>query len=196
MKPLSVNTTRPQPWMKSSINSTTVFSKHHAKDGFWGIHIDVPSSYLTIFNTHKGCYHLLYMPFGLKMSQDIFQMHIEQVTDSLPRIFVIHDVICIYGRNTKEHDKHLQLMKTTSCQGLIFNNSKYSISQPQITFYRVIFPAQDMKPDLSKVQTLQDLPTPDNQTKLQSFLGLINYLQPFLPSLASKTTSPREHVIY
>ena len=45
-----------------------------------------------------------------------------------------------------------------------------------------------MKPDPNKVQALQDLPTPQNQKELQSFLGLINYLQPFPPDLAHKTT--------
>ena len=32
----------------------------------------------------------------------------------------------------------------------------------------------------------QDLPTPNSQVRVQSFLGLINYLQPFIPSLSSK----------
>ena len=52
-----------------------------------------------------------------------------------------------------------------------------------------------MKPDPTEVQAFQDLPTPHNPKQLQSFLGLINYLQPFLPSLASKTTFLREEVI-
>ena len=40
----------------------------------------------------------------------------------------------------------------------------------------------------SKIQALQDLPAPDSQTKLQSFLGLINYMQPFILGLSTKTT--------
>ena len=44
-----------------------------------------------------------------------------------------------------------------------------------------------MQPDPSKIQALQDLPTSDSQAKLQSFLGLINYLQPFIPGLSAKT---------
>ena len=54
------------------LSSATVFSKLDAKDGFWSIHLDTASSYLTTFNTHKGCYWYVYMPFGLKMSQDVF----------------------------------------------------------------------------------------------------------------------------
>ena len=36
------------------LSGATVFSKLDAKDGFWSIHLDTPSSYLTTFNTHKG----------------------------------------------------------------------------------------------------------------------------------------------
>ena len=35
-------------------------------------------------------------------------------------------------------------------------------------------------------RSLQHLPTPKSPTKLQSLLGLINYLQPFIPGLSSK----------
>ena len=40
------------------------------------------------------------------------------------------------------------------------------------------------------MQTLQDLPIPDKQTKLQSFLGLINYLWPFILGISDKTAFP------
>ena len=51
-----------------------------------------------------------------------------------------------------------------------------------------------MKPDPKKIQALQDLLTPQTQKQLQSFLGLVNYLQPFLPDIATKTTFLREQV--
>ena len=51
-----------------------------------------------------------------------------------------------------------------------------------------------MKPDPIKIQALQDLLTPQTQKKLQSFLGLVNYLQPFLPDIAAKTSFSREQV--
>ena len=51
-----------------------------------------------------------------------------------------------------------------------------------------------MKPDPAKVQALQDLPAPQNPKQFQSFLGLINYLYPFLPGLASKTNFLRQQV--
>ena len=177
------------------LSGARVFSKSDAKDGFWSIHLDKQSSYLTTFNTHKGCYHFLHMPFGLKMSQDVFQMWMDQITHRLLGVIVIHDDICMFGKNTAKHDYNLlQLMKIAQGHGLVFNSSKCAICKSQISFYGAIFTAQGMRPDPAKVQALQDLPVPQNPKQLQSFLGLINYLQPFLPNLTSKTTFLREQV--
>ena len=173
----------------------TIFSKLDAKDGFWSAHLDTASSYLTTFNTHQGRYRFLYMPFGLQMSQDMFQMRRDQITDRLPGVIAIHNDICIYGKTQEQHDKHLlQLYKTASKTGLVFNSRKCHIGKPQITFYGIIFAVQGMKPDPIKIQALQDLPTPQNQKHLQLFLGLVNYLQPFLPDITAKTTFHKEQV--
>ena len=45
--------------------------------------------------------------FGLKMSQNVFQMQMDQITDRLPGIIAIHDDICVYGNDTIEQNKNL-----------------------------------------------------------------------------------------
>ena len=135
------------------------------------------------------------MPFGLKMKQDVFQMQMDQITDRIPGIITIHDDICVHGKDTTEHDRNLlQLMQAATQQGLVFNSSKCATCQSQISFYDAIFTVQGMKPEPANIQVLQDLPVPEYSKQLLSFVGLINYLQPFLPDLASKTTFPREQV--
>ena len=101
------------------------------------------------------------MPFGLKMTQDVFQMRMDQITERLPGIIAIHDDICVFGKNQQQHDKHLlQLLKTVSAKGLVFNSRKCQISKPEITYFGTIFLAKGMKPDPIKIRALQDLPTP------------------------------------
>ena len=144
---------------------------------------------------HKGHYWFLHMPFGLKMSQDVYQMQMDQITNRLPGVIAIQDDICVFGKDTVEHDYNLpQLMQTAQGHGLVFNSSRCAIHKSQISFYGAIFTTQGMRPDPAKVQALQDLPAPQNPKQLQSFIGLINYLQPFLPNLAAKTTFLREQV--
>ena len=125
------------------------------------------------------------------MAQDIFQMRMDQITERLPGIIAIHNDICVFGKTQEQHDKHLlQLLKTASAKGIVFDSRQCQISKPQITF----FGTKEMKPDPIKTQTLQDLPIPETQKQLQSFLGLVNYLQPFLPDIAANTNFLREQV--
>ena len=112
-----------------------------------------------------------------------------------PRHNCIHDNIHIYGHTPEDLDQHLlQLMQTAKQHGVIFNSSKCRIRQSQIAFYGAVFTTQGMWLNPSKIQVLQDLPTPNSQVMLQSFLGLINYLQPFIPCLSTKTMLLQEQL--
>ena len=64
------------------------------------------------------------MPFGLKMSQDIFQMQMDQAINYLCSIIAIHDDIWIFGHTPEEHDQHLLcLMEAAKEHGIVFNNA-------------------------------------------------------------------------
>ena len=151
-------------------------------------HLYEKSSYLTTFNTHHGRYRFWHMPFGLKMSQDVFQMWMDQATDHLPSIIVIHDDICPYSCTPKDHDWYLlQLMQTAKQHGIVFNSSKCQIRQPQMAFHSAVITAQGMWPDPAKIQANQDLPTPNFQVKLWAFPWLTTY-NPLYP-----TCPPKQH---
>ena len=150
---------------------------------------------LTTFNKHKGYYWFLHMPFGLKISQDVFQMRMDQITDRLPGIIAIHDDICVYGKDIIEHDHNLlQLMNTAQDQALVFNSSKCAICQSQISFYGAIFYSTGHETGSCKGTSFArpSCPTKSNATPV--ILRLNQLLAAFLPSLTSKTTFLREQV--
>ena len=94
----------------------------------------------------------------------------DQATDCLPSIIIIHDNICVFHHTPEEHDVHLlHLMETAKNQGVIFNNTKCHTRQPQIALYAIIFTAQGMQLDPAKIQALQDLPTLTHRQSLSSF---------------------------
>ena len=66
------------------------------------------------------------------MSQDMFQMRKDNITD-VTRYHLVHDDICIFGKTQQEHDEILfQLMKKATRNDLVFNSNKCQISQPNI----------------------------------------------------------------
>ena len=134
----------------------TVFSKLDAKAGYWSIRLDNQSQYLTTFRTPFGRYRFLRLPFGLSVSQDIFQERMDIIMEQCHGTLNIADDVAVYGKNVQEHDKNLiNLMDVARKHGLVFNSKKCALKQSQIEFYGMIYSASGMKPDPKKVEDLK-----------------------------------------
>ncbi|KAL9967831.1 hypothetical protein ACROYT_G026128 [Oculina patagonica] len=171
----------------------TVFSIVDAKCGYWNVVLDKESSYLTTFNSPFGRYRFNRMPFGLKMSQDIFQTKIDQTFEGCKGVAGIADDIVVFGKTTEEHDRNMHAM-LKRCQetGLKLNPEKCFVKQEKIKFYGVVCGKEGIQPDPSKVSALKQMSSPTSRQELQTFLGLANYMGPFIPNLSSLTAPLRE----
>ena len=165
-----------------------VFSIVDAKCGYWNVVLDKESSYLTTFNSPFGRYRFKRMPFGLKMSQDVFQTKIDQTFDGCEGVVGIADDIVVFGKTTEEHDRNMHA-KLNHCidTGLKLNTDKCFVKQEKIKFYGVICGKNGVQPDPGKVSALKQMSCPTNRQELQTFLGLANYLGPFIPNLSTLT---------
>ena len=85
----------------------TVFSKLDAKNGYWSIMLDEKAKQLTAFNSPASNQRFMFkrLPFGLSVSQDLFQEAMDQLTSNCDGVISIADDICVYGRNTADHKK-------------------------------------------------------------------------------------------
>ena len=112
------------------------FSKLDAKNGYWSVKLDEESQLLTTFNSPFGRYCFMRMPFGLVMSQDVFQQKMDQIFKRCPGTVGIADDVAVFGRTEAEHDANLHnLMKVATESGLMFNSQKCSIKQNKINFF-------------------------------------------------------------
>ena len=135
------------------------------------------------------------MPFGLKMSHDVFQAKIDQTFEGCEGTIGIADDIVIFGKSEQEHDHHLHGM-LTRCRntGLKLSTDKCKIKQRKIKFYGVICGEDGVQPDPSKVSALKQMAHPTTRQELQTFLGLATYMGPFISGLSTLTAPLRELV--
>ena len=99
-----------------------VFSKLDAKSGYWSIKLDEESQKLTTFQTPFGRYCFQRLPFGLSVSQDIYQMEIDHILEQCEGACGIADDIIISGKDEEEHDRNLiNFMKVACKEGLKLN---------------------------------------------------------------------------
>uniref|UniRef100_A0A2C9LE02 Reverse transcriptase domain-containing protein n=1 Tax=Biomphalaria glabrata TaxID=6526 RepID=A0A2C9LE02_BIOGL len=102
----------------ADLNDAKIFSKLDVQEAFWHVRLDATSSNLTAMITPFGRYKWKRLPFGLKVSSEIFQRRLNLALEGLKGCFNYVDDIIVVGRGrTKEealrdHDINLkELMK-------------------------------------------------------------------------------------
>ena len=119
------------------------------------------------------------MPFGLKMSQDVFSIKIYQTFEGCNGVVGIADDIVVFGKTTEEHDENLHgMMEKCQNTGLKLNPEKCFIKQKQIKFYEVICNEDGIKPDPSKVSVLKQMTKHKDHRERQTWV-------PWIPNLSS-----------
>ena len=113
-----------------------VFTKADALKAFLQVHLTEESSKLLVINTHKGRYRFKRMPFGAKMSQDVFQMKMDLIRERCPGVISIHDDIVVYGVSDEDHDANLiNLLNVAQIEGLVLNSKKLELKCPRVSFF-------------------------------------------------------------
>ena len=171
---------------------STKFTKVDGSSSYYCIVLDYESSLLTTFNTHRGRFCFVCLPFGLACAQDIFQRIMDQILDRCEGVIGIADDIIIHGKDDAEHDRRLhKFMKVTREHGLVLNKKKCEVKSNSVKFFGCVYDKHRAHPDPSKVSAIKEMPAPQNKGELQSFLGMVTYLSPFIPQLSSHTATLR-----
>ena len=166
----------------------TVYTKANALKAFLQIHVTHEASLLITSNSHRGWLRFLRMPFGAKMSQDVFQLRMDAILEQCPGVIGIHDDMVIFGVDQQDHDANLiNLLNVCQKEGLVLNSKKLELRREQVTFFGVEYSAQGMHPDPKKVQRITEMTAPKDKQQLQSFLGMVNYMGTFIPNLSHHT---------
>ena len=169
------------------------FSKLDTKAGYWSVPLEEQSQLRTTFRTPMGRYCCQRLPFGLCITQDIFQQRMDEILESLEGCVGIADNTCVFGATEEEHDERLKaLMEVAKSSGLVFNSEKCMIKQSSISFFGNIYSAAGVSPDPSKVKDIHEMPVPQDKEDLQRFLGLMTYMGSFISNLSKLAAVLRE----
>ena len=82
-------------------------------------------------------------------------------------------------------------MRVTTEHGLVLNKKKCEVKKDSIKFFGCVYNKHGAHPDPAKVSAIKEMPAPQTKGELQSFLGMVTYLSPFIPQLSSHTAMLR-----
>ena len=84
---------------------STKFTKVDGLSPYYCIVLNYESSLLTAFNTYRGRFCFVHLPFGLACAQDILQRLMNQILDHCEMVIRITDDVIIHGKDDLEHDR-------------------------------------------------------------------------------------------
>ena len=92
-----------------------------------------------------------------------------------------------------QHDRRLHAaMEQTRKSNLCLNYEKLLIKQKSVKFFGNVYSAEGVRADPQKVAAIADMRPPESKSEVKSFLGMVNYLQRFIPRLSEHTKLLRD----
>ena len=167
------------------LTSACKFSVCDLKSGYLHCELDNSSSLLTTFATPFGRYRWLRLPFGLKVSSEIFQKRLHQALEGLAGVRCIADDVIIWGCTDDEHDERVCLFLQRCCAiGISLNKEKCRFGLREIPFMGHIVSSDGLKPDPSKIEAVTKMEPPTDKAGVERLRGTVNYLSKFVPRLS------------
>ena len=173
------------------LKNAKVFSKLDVKEAYWHVRLDEQSSKLTTMITPFGRYRWKRLPFGLKVSSEIFQRKIDEALEDLNGVFNIVDDIIIVGCGATESealvDNNQNLSKCIQrCKerNITLNEDKQETGLKDITFHGHKITSNGIEVDKAKVKAIVDMPAPTDVEGVRRLCGMAQYVSRFIPNLA------------
>ena len=159
-------------------------------DSFFQTRMHPDDIHKTAVTTPFGNYKWCVMPMGFRNSPAIHQ---RRVTNALRKYIgkICHiylDDIVIWSNSIDDHIKNVHtIMEALRQAKLYVNKKKTNLFCYEINFLGHKISQKGIEADGSKVDKILDWPVPRNANEVRAFLGLVRYLNAFLPRLAAQS---------
>lgn len=165
------------------------FSTIDLTNAFFHIELDKDSRHLTNFFTEFGMFRCVRLPFGLCNAPDLFQeiMQRKVLGGCKGQINYLDDVM-VFGATKEEHDANLAaVLACLENNNVKLNKSKCVFGSQSVKFIGFLFTSDGWKVQEEKMDAIQNFRTPTTCAEVKSFLGLITYVDRFIPNRADRT---------
>src|SRR5882724_4563692 len=187
---LTMKNAYPLPLIPNILNTVSgAKAKHFTNlDVRWGynnVRIKDGDKWKVAFQTNQGLFKPLVMFFGLTNSPVTFRMMMNNIFRELidKGVVVIYmDDILIFGGQTKEehHTIVVRVLDILCRHRLYLKAEKCTFRQSMVEYLGLILSEGRVEMDPVKVAGVRDWLTPRNVTKVQSFIGFVNFYWQFI----------------
>ena len=154
------------------LHNKKYFSVMDTRKGYWYVELDEESSLLCTFNTPSDKYKFNRLPFGIKVSQDIFQKKLDDAYQDNENVCGIADDIIVAGETPQEHDDvMLKMLEASRKNNINHNSEKLKFKQQKVYFYGHRLSGTGIQPSEDKLQAIKTSKRQQTQKNYNRFYG-------------------------
>ena len=155
--------------------------------GYWQVPMAEQSQPKTAFTTPRGLYQFTVMPFGLCGAPATFQRLMDQLLHGLEGYAAAYlDDIVVFSESWEEHRGHLLgVLEQLRKAGLTLKPHKCQFAMTECVYLGHVVGNGIVRPEMTKVEAVEQFPTPSTKKEVRQFLGLAGYYRRFIPEFAS-----------
>jgi hypothetical protein len=177
------------------ISGARYFTVFDLKSAFWQIELDAESAKLTAFHTPYGRYIWLRMPFGINSASDVLQRRMHQLIEKLEGVDVVADDFVVYGKGhtddeaRADHDRNLiEFLNRARQHHIVLGKDKAKLRERSTSFIGHVITTEGLAAAPERIKALQDTLSPADVIGVRRFIGFVQYLAKFMPSLAQSSS--------
>ena len=161
-----------------------IFSKINPSDTYLQIPVEEESSKLLCINTYCSLFKFERLPFGVMVAPAIFHQVMDTMLSGFDFAVAYLDDILMKSQSLGEHKEHVhKVFAKIQDYGFKLKESKCYFFMEKIKYLGHIIDRDGRRPDPGRAAAIKDMSAPNNIATLQSFLGLANYYQIFIPNM-------------
>lgn len=154
---------------------------------FQQLRLTPEASKLVSINTPLGLFQYTRMPFGIKTASAIFQRFMDEILKDCPWASAYIDDVIVTASSAQEmRDRLIRLFEVLQRYNVKVNISKCVFCVTKVKYLGHEVSMEGIFPSKDKMSEILQLKHPSDVKELQSFLGLVNYFQKFIPHLSQK----------
>lgn len=175
------------------IKKAKYFTKLDIRNAFHQVELHPESRHITTFITSKGLYRYKRLMFGITCAPELFQKILQKMLIHCEGVVNFIDDILIFGESEEEHDLRLQkVLHVLEENNVLLNKEKCIFKKQEVHFLGHELTQDGVRPLDKYIQSIRNFRIPKNVEELQSFLGLVNYINKWIPNLATITEPLKE----
>ena len=136
---------------------------------------------------------------GIAPAPEEFQRRMDEALEGLKGTKAIYIDILVYGCGSNDEDairdhnqKLIALMDRCKQRNIKLNLDKIKLGLESVSYLGHVVSKNGLSADPSKIQAIREMPTLKDRQAVQRLLGMVNFVQRFLPNLSETTSTLRD----